>query len=734
MPVATSADAVRKINNYISQHRLRDAFRELRCYSAKLGDWRITDEIDGIEQSYSMMLKYASSGADDPSQKSIYESIVAKMLRVMDSISRRMEQSSSPILYYSTLRYEAMDKGCSLSSLFSDYYKSQDNASLLNMIVDENVHVNASIKERENLERRIFNRLWVTYPLSAESDDVVRGAFESDALPVHFKELLISSLLLGLTFFYDERRLCILLDVYGSATSPRLQMKALCAALMAMYVNRSRLESDKLRKRIDSLRDTTSWHDDVRLVFLQFIRSRDTERINRRMNEELIPQMMKLRPDITRRLNDMTSMSDMDDLAENPEWQELLDKSGITDKIKELTKMQEEGGDVFMSTFSNLKSFPFFSDVANWFVTFRADCSLVKDSLGESDGLKLGPIIETSQFLCDGDKYSFLLALSAVPEAQRKLMMSQFDAQRFNELELRGSLLNPESDSRDNIAGKYVQNIYRFFKLFRRRGEFNDPFSRPLNLLLLDLLAPDLTDSETLALVSEFYFNRCYYEDALKVYEMLSEKSIPDAQLFQKLGYCRQQSGDIHGALQYYEQAELLNADSLWTQRRLGLCYKLLGRYNEAISHYKLVEAKRPEDLSLSMNIGHCYLQLNQPEEALRYYYKVEFLDEKSSRSWRPIAWCLFLMKDFGHSEEYYKRVFRDSPKSIDYLNMGHVQLALGNIKEALNNYGLSIDMGDGDAETFISNFNADRDFLISAGIKPEVLPLIVDALLYSRD
>jgi len=734
MPLAISTDTVRKINNYISQHRLRDAFRELRCYSAKLGDWRITDEIDGIEQSYSMMLKYVSCGADDPSQKSMYESIVAKMLRVMDSISRHLEQSSSPILYYSTLRYEAMDKGCSLSSLFSDYYKCQDDASLLNMIVDDNVQINESIKKREALERRIFNRLWVTYPLSSESEDVIRGAFASDALPIHFKELLISSLLLGLTSFYDERRLCILLDVYGASSSARLQMKALCAAMMAMYVNRSRLESDNLRKRIDALRDTTSWHNDVRLVFLQFIRSRDTEKINRKMNEEFIPRMMKLRPDITRRLNDMTSMSDMDDLAENPEWQELLDRSGIADKIKELTKMQEDGGDVFMSTFSNLKSFPFFSDVANWFVAFRADCSLVKDSLGESDGQKLGSIIEASQFLCDGDKYSFLLALSAVPEAQRKLMMSQFDAQRFNELELKGSLINPESYSRDNIAGKYVQNIYRFFKLFRRRGEFNDPFSRPLNLLLLDLLSPDLTDADTLALVSEFYFTRGYYEDAFKVYEMLSDKSIPDAQLFQKLGYCRQQSGDVAGALQYYEQAELLNADSLWTQRRLGLCYKLLGRYDEAIRHYKLVETKRPDDLGICMNIGHCYLQLNRPEEALKYYYKVEFLDEKSTRSWRPIAWCLFLMNDYSHSEGYYKRVIQDSPKSIDYLNMGHVQLALGNIKEALNYYGLSIDAGDGDAEKFISGFNGDREFLISAGIKPEVLPLIVDAVLYSRD
>ena len=123
MPATTSADTVRNINEYISQHRLRDAFRELRCYSAKLGDWRITDEIDSIEQSYSMMLRYAAGGTEDPSQHTMYESIVARMLRLMDSVSRRLEQSVSPTLYYSTLRYEAMSKGCTLSSLFSDYFR-----------------------------------------------------------------------------------------------------------------------------------------------------------------------------------------------------------------------------------------------------------------------------------------------------------------------------------------------------------------------------------------------------------------------------------------------------------------------------------------------------------------------------------------------------------------------------------------------------------------------------------
>lgn len=79
------------------------------------------------------------------------------------------------------------------------------------------------------------------------------------------------------------------------------------------------------------------------------------------MNEELLPEMMKLGPSLYKKIRQEDLMNDINALEENPEWQEMLDKSGITDKLKELTDLQMEGADVFMSTFSHLKSFPFSS-------------------------------------------------------------------------------------------------------------------------------------------------------------------------------------------------------------------------------------------------------------------------------------------------------------------------------------------------------------------------------------
>ncbi len=68
--------------------------------------------------------------------------------------------------------------------------------------------------------------------------------------------------------------------------------------------------------------------------------------------------MMKLSPMIGKRSNS-TSGWEKPGSMKNPEWQKILDETGLTDKLKEFSDLQLEGADVFHSTFSNLKSYPF---------------------------------------------------------------------------------------------------------------------------------------------------------------------------------------------------------------------------------------------------------------------------------------------------------------------------------------------------------------------------------------
>lgn len=724
-----------RIVNFIEQKRLREAFVELKHISDGAMAWEISDEIMRLEESYKLMLGYATQGADDPSRASLYDNIVSDMLLLLDRVVRQRLSQDEASLYYNAIRTERFSSSKTIASLIDEYLTLADKLSIYNIIVsDENSQQSQnSLEEKERLEREIFNRIWITFPLKSNEEELIKDIFQSKKFTQQFQELVVSALLMGMNEYYDPRRLNLLFAAYQSEIQ-EVSVKALVAILLSFYKYGCRISDAKLLNYFASIKELPTWSSDVKTAYLEFVRTRDTERISRKMQDELIPQMLKLRPDIYKKINDSTAMIDMSSIEENPEWEEMLNKSGITDKIKELSQLQEEGSDVFMSTFSHLKTFPFFSDIANWFLPFSLEHSLVKRTLG-TDISVIGDIIENAPFLCNSDKYSFLLSLGSIPQHQRQLMLSQFEQQREA---LGGAGMTMASmtmpNQRKNLLNKYLQDLYRFFKLFRRKGEFNDPFANSINLVNVSLLSDDLDDVDTLTLVAEFYFRRKYYQEALDVYLSISEKIPPTAQIFQKIGYCYHQQGDIKNALINYEHAELLNADSAWTLRRIAACHKSLNNPQKALSYYERVASMNADDLAVTMNIGHCHLELENYKEAIKNYYKVEFLDEKSTRAWRPLAWCLLLSGDFDQSSGYYSKILNDNPTAEDYLNMGHLALAQSNISKAIESYKLSIDNKYTNVDWLIDSLKKDEKYLTKIGVDISLMPFIVDALLYSID
>ena len=724
-----------RVIEFLEQKRLRDAFVELKHMSQSAMAWEISDEISRLEDSYKLMLNYATQGVDDPSRSVLYNNIVNDVRLLLDRVARQRLAVEEPTLYFNTLRCVQLRQNESIASLLDEYYKISDKASIYNMIVSDELNSQSqdSFEAKERLEQQIFNRIWVTFPFKNIDEETLISLFNSNNVSQHFQELIVSALLMGLIEYYDPRKLKILLVAYKSDYQ-EVSVKALVAILLTMYMYSNRINDEKLLNHIAAIKEDDKWNSDVKTAYIELVRTRDTERISKKMQDELIPEMLKLRPDIYKKINDSTAMIDMSSIEENPEWEEMLQKSGITDKIKELSQLQEEGSDVFMSTFSHLKTFPFFSEISNWFMPFSLDYSLVKRTLG-SDVSVIGDIIDNAPFLCNSDKYSFLLSLGSIPQHQRQLMLSQFEQQREAISGAGMSMMSlTQPGQRKNLINKYLQDLYRFFKLYRRKGEFFDLFAQQINLVNIPMLSDDLDDVDTLMLVAEFYFRRKYYSEALDVYKSISEKVPPSAQIFQKIGYCYHQLGNIKSALTYYEQAELLNAESLWTLRRIAACYRSLDNPKMALSYYERIAKEKSDDLNVAMNIGHCYLELGEYNEAIKNYYKVEFLDEKSTRAWRPLAWCLLLSGDYDQSRAYYDRILSDNPTMEDYLNMGHLALVKRDISLAIDYYKSSIDNDSSKIDKLIDSLNKDESYLIKIGVDVSLIPFIVDALLYSID
>ena len=254
-------------------------------------------------------------------------------------------------------------------------------------------------------------------------------------------------------------------------------------------------------------------------------------------------------------------------------------------------------------------------------------------------------------------------------------------------------------------------------------------FEHHIDLFEVDALKPIFNDEETLRLIGEFYIKKEYYSFAEKYFKVLITRNFCDAELYQKLGYCKQLQKDYEGAIEEYIKADNISED-LWTIHHLALCYRAIGNLKKAIECYNDALRIKPDSLTLELQLGNCLLNEEKYDLALKHYYKVDFLTDGSIKTWRPIALCSLMLGKIDDAILYFNKVISENPSFKDYINLGHCYLVTGNIKEAYANYKRGIELNRKNIEYFKSSFSTDGAFLIDLGVPENNISIIKDIVI----
>ena len=723
----------RQASQCINDAEVNDAFRHVSALVNEFGRGSLNDELERLRMSYSFMLNYLEQGVMDPQRDEILSNIRQSLHTLNDQCFIGLMEPASPEVFYARRRELS---GVSLVSIVEEYREALKLLSLTQNSPNEqnNSHaILSQLRRAEELETRLFNRVWSSFPLSSDDAGSLKLCISGDILPVHTRCLLVAALFLGMMKFYDESKLLILLESYSLSDEAQVQLRALTCAMLVMLAHKKRTSTSKaIQMRLAALLDTPEFDLDVWNIQVQLARSRNTENVKERVRNDLIPNIMKMRPDIIDKLKDKDSqIIDLSDIEANPEWQQWLDQSGITRRIEEFNAMQLEGSDVFIATFAHLKTFPFFKTLSNWFLPFYAAHSTVIENLGDGK-MGLAEVIQHAPYLCNSDKYSFCLSLGSLPESQRTMMSAQLEEQNAALNEARQSELPDERKQRVSIINAFVQDLYRFFKLFSRRREFIAVMDNPgLDMTDCIPLAQVTRDAHVLELLGALYFKNAFYDDAINCFTRLEGMDdATDDHIYQKIGFAYQNAGKTEQALNYYKRFELLHEEDVWNIRHIAACYRTLGKLEDALKYYQRAEALSPENVSLTLTIGHVLLELNRTSEALQQYFKADLMEGARHRAWRPIAWCSFLLSDYDRANDYYDRIAcDDKPSAQDLLNHGHVLLCQGNTQIAIKIYREALRLMDYNTTKFRAAFKGDALELRLHGISAIDQSLIPDVV-----
>ncbi|NLV18443.1 MAG: tetratricopeptide repeat protein [Bacteroidetes bacterium] len=709
--------------------------------SASSGDLR--DEYDNLVMTYRNMLTYTIEGIDDPERSKIYIRLIQSILELSDKVRQDiLSRTSGWNTYWLKQQTEKEQKlsGKTIVESVDDLMFKSELDEWLKLSNEINPDPESEISKKHNqLIKSIFNHFWLTDYYGEAEDSLINIFLNSGKFRWYESSIFTTAITLSFLRTWQTEKLFHLIKIYESGKEQVMERALSGLILNLHYYNGRILLYPEVITAIEKMAHSKTFREHCRLIVLQTIRSRETEKLSRKLHDEILPQVAKLRPQLEDKL-DLDNILPKDKNEEkNPDWSEMFSGSEeIFRTMEELTKLQMEGADVYMSAFANLKHFDFFKDFQNWFMPFYPDHEVVneifRDEILGPGTNQLAEAMYKTPFICNSDKFSLILNLKYLPSTQKSMMLKVFkmELEGLQQLEEDESVIDPDRKFRINVT-QYLQDIYRFFKLSPYRKEFEDIFTGRLDIYNSSFFRLTCKTEEAETGLADYFFSKDFYDDALSLYLRQVDRKPDDAQLYEKTGYCYQQISDYENALKNYRRAELIDRKP-WTIKKIALCLRRLGRTEEALEHYLQAGNMEPENNHTTIMTAHCYLDLKDYEAALKYYFRIEYNDPGNLNILRPIAYCYLALGRLDDSEKYYDRLAEGKLNAHDLINMGHLALCKGNRKEAVDLYRRSLLSDELTQEKLMLILSEDKPLLIGSGVNPDDLPILQDYLLFTTE
>lgn len=310
-----------RVMRYVDEYKLADAIDTVENMASESRLPSNRDSISGLRDTYRYMIHYMIEGVADTGRDRMYKDISEKLRVLADSMLRAARSESGSDIYSSALRLNNLRKE-SLPKLLDEYKGICAEISLASLGENDTRDLQ---KRKEDTLESIFNVVFTSFG-SKDDARMISDIVCEDSADETLAGELISSITLSLTVFYDKYKLTTLLDVYERCDNRELSAKALVGLLFALLLHPHRVaDNETLVARISLWKDSDEAYSQVKSTIRAILGTFDTERITAKMQNEVIPELMKLRPEIMKKMGEIPSDADPGLLEDNPEWQEMLE-------------------------------------------------------------------------------------------------------------------------------------------------------------------------------------------------------------------------------------------------------------------------------------------------------------------------------------------------------------------------------------------------------------------------
>lgn len=698
-----------KAINCLMDRRLSNAIEVLDQLYVQRPSLMGHSEFEAIKTDYQLMVDYMGRGFSDSHRESLYNTLLQRLYRVAADleISWRCKNVSAYVNSFRVIDHlntshdfvrtvlESFVSDIAMLSLQPEEMREQKSTELYD--------------RHQTFINRLFSALWTSCQWTDDDCKFYTELLLSPTVVSTDQQVIVSAISLGAMNQFDINKFKTLVNVYQKATDEHVRQRALVGWVLAVFEGMDIFpEQDAM---IRELCENPAITRELLTLQIQFFYSKDAEKDNDKIQRDIMPDIMR-NSNLT--IGRLGIMEKEEDAIESILHQDADEKrmEQLEEKVRKMMDMQKQGSDIYFGGFSQMKRFPFFNDMVNWFTPFYLNHPALRSVINKLGDTKfLNTLMERSNF-CESDRYSFAFALEQI--------INQLPADIKDAI---GSdaMLGPLAESDDtedaiSIRRTYLQDLYRFFRLYHTANDFINPFedngkgdfvADTFFFTYKSFMGTGLDDVK-LRLASHLY----KHQQMTELAELLTTFQSADPRYAILMGYTNINMGKAEFAYQFFDYALKTEPDNQWALKGKARAALDVEDYKTAEEVYTELLKLEPGHKNYTMNRCVALLKLGRTSEVREELFRLDYQYPEDMNVKRVLAWAMLSDNSLDKASQLYDTLLAATPAHEDYLNAGYCQWAMGNVQRAVELFREWIVKSGKSREQLLEEFRSDADTL----------------------
>ncbi|MBP5278801.1 MAG: tetratricopeptide repeat protein [Prevotella sp.] len=717
---------IREALHLVDEGYLSDAMEVVRQLIADEPYLAKGEQLDDIRADYQRMLDYMASGYDDPQREHLYQDLLNRMYRFIINYETEW-RCVHETLFGEARRHRLLMSYDEIRNVLENYVTDVAMNSLDGWSDADSDKLSEIYKNHQQLMSRLFYTLLISRQWRTTDADFYKSLILSPTIDANDAQVITAAVMLSCINEYDTLKFSTLAEVYNDTSDEYVRQRALVGCVLCM----NKTLTPEEQSLIDKLIANEIVARDLIDLQKQLLFTVSAEKDNETIQRDIMPTLIK---------NNQFSIT-RDGIVEKEDdpMQDILDPDAddrkmeeVEEMLRQMQQMQNAGSDVYFGGFSQMKRFPFFYDLSNWFTPFYIQHPGIGTVVEKLNSMQVMRNIAENGPFCDSDKYSFTLAISTIlnqlPDNVKEMMSSA---------DVLGPTLPPETMKTPTyIRRMYLQDLYRFFRLFHLCNELHSPFDDKGYLFLHDQRFNKMAINDFRIELARFYHQRHDGDGLVLTTRFMTD--ITNDSLYLR-GICAYYyENDYDKAISHFKLLLEQQPDNIRVMGMLARCYMQVEQFEEAQALYSKLILMKPENKQYELNYCVALCKQHAFDDAVERLYRLLYEDENDLNIKRILAWALMGQKRLEQAREMYQQVVHhEHHEATDWLNIGYCDWFSKMPEEAVLDFCKYLkerQLSPNDVEQLMKDFDTDRQTLYDHGITSLDIKLMRDLVRGFRE